>query len=285
MLRPALPRIGKSFQIFRRSLHKLPILQHEYRDGVPGLLSAAAFDLAWTQYQSLMIEKLNALTAGTEMSGKTPKDILIKYARDPNSAPHFNYASMAHNNDFFFRGLSPTPPPIEAHKALKAELEQSFSSMETLRLEFVNTAVAMFGPGFVWLVKDKSGGRYRILTTYLAGSPWPAAHYRRQTVDMNTERDGATSEHMRRIMNAPAANANRLGTHGQPSVTAPGGADIVPVLCLNTWEHVYLPDYGVGRLGQGGGKQEFAERWWDTIDWRIVDLNAKPVDKGNHYES
>lgn len=71
MLRPALPRIGRSLRIgqsnriFRRYLHSVPPLPFEFKDGVPGLLSPAGFDMAWTQYQTLMVEKLNTLTAGT----------------------------------------------------------------------------------------------------------------------------------------------------------------------------------------------------------------------------
>ena len=61
MLRPRLPRIALSL---RRSLHNVPPLTHDFTNGVPGLLSPAGFDIAWTQYQSLMVEKLNNLTVG-----------------------------------------------------------------------------------------------------------------------------------------------------------------------------------------------------------------------------
>ena len=72
MLRPALPRIGHSLRItnppriFRRTLRTrhVPILSHDFTNGVPGLLSPAGFDMAWTQYQELMVERLNVLTAG-----------------------------------------------------------------------------------------------------------------------------------------------------------------------------------------------------------------------------
>jgi len=64
MLRPVLPRIGNSLRTFRRSLHHVPSLGFELKDGVPGLLSPAGFNIAWTQYQTFMIEKLNTLTAG-----------------------------------------------------------------------------------------------------------------------------------------------------------------------------------------------------------------------------
>lgn len=42
----------------------MPPLAHDFRSGVPGLLSAEGFDIAWTQYMTLMMEKLNALTSG-----------------------------------------------------------------------------------------------------------------------------------------------------------------------------------------------------------------------------
>jgi hypothetical protein len=64
MLRPTLPRIGRALGTFRRSLHSVPPLTHNFQEGVPGLLSPNGFDMAWTQYQNLMVEKLNVLTAG-----------------------------------------------------------------------------------------------------------------------------------------------------------------------------------------------------------------------------
>lgn len=65
MLRPRLPRAGNVLRSFqKRGLRTLPMLNHDFSNGVPGLLSAAGYDMAWTQYQSLMIQKLDALTVG-----------------------------------------------------------------------------------------------------------------------------------------------------------------------------------------------------------------------------
>lgn len=68
MLRPTLPRIGHSLRIFRRSLHHVPPLTHDFRNGITEFLSPEGFDIAWTQYQGLMVEKLNVLTAGKSAS-------------------------------------------------------------------------------------------------------------------------------------------------------------------------------------------------------------------------
>lgn len=50
---------------------------------------------------------------------------------------------------------------------------------------------------------------------------------------------------------------------------APGGYSSYPILCVNTWEHAYLRDYGIG------GKRAYLERWWDRVDWAVVERNAK----------
>lgn len=186
---------------------------------------------------------------------------MLNSAREPAEAPIFNHASMAHNTHFFFKRLSPTP--VTMPDSLRSALEESFSSIETLRREFIVTASAMFGPGFVWLVKLNSrdapgqANPFRILTTYLAGSPYPGAHWRRQSVDRNT-------------VTAGTPTAGTLGGFApQAKSTAPGGIDVTPVLCLNTWEHTWLRDYGLG-VGGYGGKRQFVEEWWNTVDWEGV---------------
>jgi Fe-Mn family superoxide dismutase len=178
---------------------------------------------------------------------------------------------MAHNNHFFFKNLSPRP--VAMPSSLRKALEDSFSSVETLRREFVATAAAMFGPGFVWLVRTQGAGHphgYRLLTTYLAGSPYPGAHWRRQAVDMNAV-GGASSEAQdgasRWLVNQQAALGRGLTAEWKK--TAPGGVDLVPLLCLNTWEHVWLRDYGLGAAGYGG-KRAYVEAWWEAVDWEAV---------------
>lgn len=166
--------------------------------------------------------------------------------------------------------------------SLQKNLESSFSSIETLRREFIATGNAMFGPGFVWLVKTKVDQKYALLTTYIAGSPYPGAHWRRQTRDMNTETDAAKSpaDHARleTLRNMPIANT--VGAHGPLSPggrIAPGGIDVIPVLCANTWQHAYLADWGILQ------KKQYLEAWWDHIDWNIVANNAGEKGQSTKY--
>ncbi|KAK0618119.1 Manganese/iron superoxide dismutase [Bombardia bombarda] len=261
----------------RSRMHHVAPLTEDLAQGVPDLFTPQAFNIAWTQYQTMMIQGLNRTTAGTEFETKDVKLIVLSSARDPHQAAIFNYASMAHNNHFFFKHLSPAPVAIPDQ--LKHHLEQSFGSVETLRQEMVHTAAAMFGPGFVWLVKSARPGqpqRFQVLTTYLAGSPYPGAHWRQQSQDMNTAAGGGSPDAIKAGQQYLANSA--YGAGARPSAAdrrnsfAPGGTDVIPVLCLNTWEHVWLTDYGIGVDPSSGnsGKFGFASKWWDYINWQKV---------------
>ncbi|KAF9692504.1 hypothetical protein EKO04_009383 [Ascochyta lentis] len=253
---------------FARSLYTVPTLANHDQleaNGIPGLFSKQGFRTAYTKYQQHIIDELNASTAGTPYEGQETKSLTIEFARDPTKAYAFNLASMAFNNHFFFRGINTNPdvhstPPSD----LAIQIKRDFSSMDTLRDTFLATADAMFGPGFVWLVqtKDVEAGHLRILPTYIAGSPLSGAHYRRQSHDLNTH-------------NADSyAAVNKVGTFGaaaqqdmRPKKPL-GGVDIVPLLCVNTWEHAWLADYGVK------GKADYLRAWWDKIDWDMVRQGA-----------
>jgi Fe-Mn family superoxide dismutase len=204
---------------------------------------------------------------------------MLSTARDPGMAPIFNYASMIHNNHFFFKHLS--TKPVTMPETLRNHLENSFGSIETLRREMIYTATAMFGPGFVWLVKTSQPGlpiAFKVLATYAAGSPYPAAHWRKQSTDMNTDAGGineAAVQTGKAYLDAAAYGAGKKGTEtAEKVVFAPGGTNLLPVLCINTWEHVWLWDYGFGVGNRGGGKLGYAEKWWNQINWELVQKEA-----------
>ena len=204
---------------------------------------------------------------GTPLENTNAKDLVIELARNPTRAHDFNVASMLWNNHFFFSGINMNADVASAPSSeVLDEINHSFSSLDTLRESFLTTAQAMFGPGFVWLVQvnEVNNGivrnSFKILPTYLAGSPLSGAHYRRQSLDLNTENpDSYTSKGL-----------NAVGAFGSAAHTvkkdkkALGGVDVIPLLCVNTWEHVWLHDYGIR------GKREYLEKWWDAIHWNKV---------------
>lgn len=59
--------IASSNRGSRRSLHSVPSLPHDYSQGVPNLMSPGGFALAWTDYMTVTLDKLNAMIAGESL--------------------------------------------------------------------------------------------------------------------------------------------------------------------------------------------------------------------------
>jgi len=224
---------------------------------------------------------------GSTEENKTPRALIQTYARSPSWANIFNYASMAFNNNFFFQGISsqikppthsrdsshpsspPTPFPLTSQppEKLANALTKSFHSLDTLRSDFLATANAMCGPGYVWLCKIRpttgSAHHFAILTTYNAGTPLLGAHHRQQPVDTNVHNPSSM----------PANTVGYMGQYAAKQTVALGApVELFPVLCVSTWQHVYVRDWGVS------GKREFLDAWWERVNWEVVDQLAGYVD-------
>ncbi|KAF3006006.1 hypothetical protein E8E13_010546 [Curvularia kusanoi] len=254
---------------FARSLYTVPSLDRHDQlvaEGIPGLFSKSGFDTAFTTYQQHIVDELNVITQQTQYEHQDIKSLTIELARDPTKAYPFNLASMAFNNHFFFRGINTNPDVVsKPPNDLAIQIKKDFSSMDTLRETFLATADAMFGPGFVWLVQlnnSATNNPLRILPTYIAGSPLSGAHYRRQSHDLNTH--NADSHQQLNEVGSFGAGKKQDNRPRKPL----GGTDVVPLLCVNTWEHAWLHDYGVK------GKRAYLEAWWRKIDWDMVRQNA-----------
>ena len=251
------------------------------------MLSPAGFDLAWTQYQRHLVNELNRLTSGTKDGDRATKDVLLAHARTPSKAATFNYASMAWNTHQTMTTLSPTPAPIST--SLAKRIENAFSSVDSLRAHFLATANAMFGPGFVWLIKNNNARegnpandpQLSILATYIAGSPLHGAHFRRQPIDLNTENpataynttDNDADPNRPNWDGSPSQLRTTAGAFGSASGSLDsklglGGAYLEVMLGVCTWPHFYTHDFGVG------GKSEYLKAWWDSVDWNVVERNG-----------
>jgi Fe-Mn family superoxide dismutase len=66
-------------------------------------------------------------------------------------------------------------------------------------------------------------------------------------------------------------NVGSMGAHSaagkKDAQVSPGSSRLTPLMCVNTWEHVWMYDYGVG------GKRDFLNSWWDVVDWHVVHQN------------
>lgn len=257
-------------------MYSRPLLnydEHFATEGVHSLFSANGYKLAWLDYQYLLTSKLNALTKDRSIAGKSVKDLALRLAHNPAATSTFNHASMAHNNHFFFQQFSPHPRKLDQYPDLHSSLIDKFGTMDTLRTTFIDTAAAMFGGGFVWLVWARDPepltgireGEWKIMCTYNAGTPYPEAGFMQQSMDMNTNDQISFTQYKQ-------SNVGYFGPHSshakEKAKLPPGGTTVMPILCVSTWEHTYIYDFGLL------GKMTYLDRFWDAIDWQIINNRA-----------
>lgn len=255
-----------------RSIHAVPPLGHnnqrgEYfaEHGVPGFLSSKTFRQTWEQYQGSLIQQINAVVSNTEYENKTPAEMHRDFSRYPDRADLYNIAAMAHFNHLWWESLSDEKTPIP--EGIRKDIEETFQSVENLRNEMLEHGDAMFGNGFVWLLKENSQSSarlhtpLRILCTYNAGSPYASAYRMRQSVDQATGLD--LSSRMKSVQNT-AGGMGKFSQAGRLGSITSTQLDAYPLLCLNVWQHMYIPDYGIL------GKRTYMSTWWDRINWNVV---------------
>jgi Fe-Mn family superoxide dismutase len=91
---------------------------------------------------------------------------------------------------------------------------------------------------------------------------------------MSTEASGMSGGNMQGAYGVSNRNFGAFGPYSSPQAhLAPGAADVVPILCVNTWQHVWLRDWGVA------GKEGFLEAWWRRINWEVVAQKLSQVDR------
>merc|ERR1711939_961818 len=113
MLRPILPRARFCLNSFRRSLVTVPEINPNFNNGVPGLLSPAGFDIAWTQYQGLMVEKLNNLIAGGDYESKPPKIFSLNTLATQTPLPSSTTHQWHSTTTFSSRPYHPSQQPCQ----------------------------------------------------------------------------------------------------------------------------------------------------------------------------
>lgn len=252
-------------------------------------MTPRAFQQIWKVHQQSLVDRINQATAMTEWESKTPKEIHIAMSRQPDKAALYNAAAMAHFNHFFFESLRSGPQTktldgeedLGIPEGLEKDIELSFDgSIDNLRDAMLDHANAIFGNGFVWLVKypiTKAGTSstygLKVLCTYNAGSPYSEAYKMRQSVDHTTGVDPVrwAQENQNtpfgRSKYAPMSPQmlSAVGA-GRDGFNAPNRLDAIPLLCINVWHHMWVLDYGLSPVG----KETYTKAWWQTIDWNVV---------------
>lgn len=145
------------------------------RQALEPYMSRETLDYHYGKHHKAYVDKVNALIAGTAHQGSTLDQLVMEA-----TGTLFDNAAQAWNHAFFWKCLSPRrqTPGRELDAAVR-----SFGGLESLQSEFAKAAVAVFGSGWAWLIKDRSGA-VRIVTTPNAHTPVRDGHIALLACDM-----------------------------------------------------------------------------------------------------
>ncbi|HXZ60397.1 MAG TPA: superoxide dismutase [Steroidobacteraceae bacterium] len=132
------------------------------REALEPYMSRETLDYHYGKHHRAYIDNVNMLIRGTPQQQATLEELVLRA-----EGALFDNAAQAWNHAFFWRCLSPRrqTPGRELEGVLR-----SFGGLETLESEFTRAALAVFGSGWAWLVKDRSGA-VRVVTTANAHTP------------------------------------------------------------------------------------------------------------------
>ena len=153
----------------------LPPLPYSHQALEP-YMSRETLDYHYGKHHRAYVDNVNKLIRGTPQESATLDELVTQ-----STGALFDNAAQAWNHTFFWKCLSPRrqTPGKELDGALR-----SFGGTEALESEFSRAAIAVFGSGWAWLVKEKGSGNVRIVTTPNAHTPLRDGHTPLLTCDM-----------------------------------------------------------------------------------------------------
>lgn len=188
------------------------------KDALAPHISANTFDFHHDKHHNAYVVKLNELLPGSGFENATLEDIIIKTHDDAGKAALFNNAAQHWNHSFFWHCLKPNgggKPSGELAKKIDSDL----GGYDKFAADFKAAALAQFGSGWAWLVKDASG-KLKIHKTANADLPlahgetailtvdvWEHAYY----LDFQNRRPDFVQTVLDKLINWEFASANFAG--------------------------------------------------------------------------
>ncbi|HKM94764.1 MAG TPA: superoxide dismutase [Prolixibacteraceae bacterium] len=127
-------------------------------------ISKETIDYHYGKHHQAYVNNLNNLIGGTEFENASLEEIVLK-----SSGGIFNNGAQVWNHTFYFNQFN-----IEGCKApkdeLKTAIDEAFGSFDAFKEQFTKAAATLFGSGWAWLVKNKTG-KLEIVQTSNAANP------------------------------------------------------------------------------------------------------------------
>ena len=133
-------------------------------DALSPYISQETIETHHGKHVATYINNLNNLIENTPYESVSLLEIIQTSAQNPDDKKIFNNAAQIYNHNFFFNGMC-----AQCNTQIPEELIKAFGSAENLKKQFKDSAAALFGSGYTWLVQDKD--EFKIINTKDAETP------------------------------------------------------------------------------------------------------------------
>lgn len=147
------------------------------KDALVPHMSQETLEYHHGKHHNAYVNNLNNLIKETKHENMSLEEIILS-----SEGPIFNNSAQIWNHTFFWNSLSPKGGGDATGAALEA-ITKEWGSFEKFKEEFTKSAVANFGAGWTWLVKNKDG-KLAIVNTSNAQTPLTTGATPLLTVDV-----------------------------------------------------------------------------------------------------
>jgi superoxide dismutase, Fe-Mn family len=134
------------------------------KDALAPLISAETLDYHYGKHHQAYVNNLNQLLPGSAFEN-LPLDEIVR----TSEGKVFNNAAQVWNHTFYWNCLTPAAAGKPDGELLR-RIGLHFGSFEQFQQKFTETAVALFGSGWAWLVQTP-GGALELRATGNAATP------------------------------------------------------------------------------------------------------------------
>lgn len=152
--------------------YQAPALPYAF-DALEPHVSANTLQFHYGKHQMTYVANLNRLITGTPWADRVGEPdflaSLLAATKVDDNRPLYNNVNQVWNHDLFWNSMKPNGGG-ELPSKLKAAVLKKFESVEKFLETFHQTAIGLFGSGWVWLVQEEDGS-VAIRTTANADRP------------------------------------------------------------------------------------------------------------------